>query len=106
MTRQKSFKVRVRARMSKTGESYTTARRHLLNRSDPAPAIAPATDVAMLRKLSDATLHQRTGRGLGLPRERAVEACRAPCRRLAGEALVIAVIVGVWHRTTGCARRG
>jgi hypothetical protein len=63
MTRQKSFKVRVRARMSKTGESYTTARRHLLNRREPAPAIAPATDVAMLSKLSDAALHQRTGRG-------------------------------------------
>ena len=30
MTKQKHFKERVRSRMAKTGESYTTARRHVL----------------------------------------------------------------------------
>ncbi len=30
MTQQKTFKRRVRARMAKTGESYTAARRQLL----------------------------------------------------------------------------
>ncbi|MDD9945464.1 MAG: DUF4872 domain-containing protein [Myxococcales bacterium] len=34
MTKQKDFKVRVRARMNKTGESYTTARAKLLRASD------------------------------------------------------------------------
>ena len=33
MTRQKSFKERIRARMDKTGESYTTARRHLIDKA-------------------------------------------------------------------------
>ncbi|RKN39661.1 hypothetical protein [Micromonospora endolithica] len=32
MTSHRAFKARVRARMTKTGESYTTARRHLLTR--------------------------------------------------------------------------
>lgn len=35
MTKQKHLKERVRARMSKTGESYTSARRHLLNDGNP-----------------------------------------------------------------------
>ncbi|MDK1476359.1 hypothetical protein QNO07_23580 [Streptomyces sp. 549] len=44
MTRQKSFKTRVRTRMTKTGESYTTARRQLLEKSGPsATATDPAT---------------------------------------------------------------
>ncbi|MGH3715024.1 MAG: DUF4287 domain-containing protein [Micromonosporaceae bacterium] len=62
MTTQKSFKSRVRGRMAKTGESYTTARRHLLTRTDPVPA-PPPVDVAMSRKVSDAALRERTGRG-------------------------------------------
>lgn len=33
MTKQKSFKTRVRTRMAKTGESYTAARRQLITRS-------------------------------------------------------------------------
>ena len=35
MTQQKTFKRRVRARMAKTGESYTAARRQLLTTSPP-----------------------------------------------------------------------
>ncbi|WP_196255660.1 hypothetical protein ACN26Y_22045 [Micromonospora sp. WMMD558] len=42
MTNQRAFKARVRARMDKTGESYTTARRHLLARMPAAPAEPPA----------------------------------------------------------------
>ena len=37
MTKQKSFKSRVRARMDKTSESYTAARRQLLAKSTPDP---------------------------------------------------------------------
>ena len=36
MTRQKSFKRRVRARMDKTGERYTAARRQLLAKAEAA----------------------------------------------------------------------
>lgn len=42
MTRQKSFKGRVRARMDKTAESYTTARRQLLAKASSAPEAAPS----------------------------------------------------------------
>ena len=35
MPTQKTFKTRVRTRMSKTGESYTTARQQLLRKADP-----------------------------------------------------------------------
>ena len=72
MTRQKTLKQRVRARMSKTGESYTTARAQLLRaprRSDPArrargpaPAASQAAPAAGDR-LSDATIHRATKRG-------------------------------------------
>ena len=45
MTKQKSFKSRVRARMDKTSESYTAARRQLLAKSTPDPE-APADQAA------------------------------------------------------------
>ncbi|MGH3328355.1 MAG: hypothetical protein ACRDPT_11270 [Streptomycetales bacterium] len=86
MTRQKSFKTRVRARMDKTGESYTTARRRLVDRANsapeqaaaaeqaaasaqsPIPAQTPATtgrpaDAIKPLHLPDAPLRERTGRG-------------------------------------------
>ncbi|MFF4879818.1 MULTISPECIES: hypothetical protein [unclassified Micromonospora] len=70
MTNQRSFKTRVRARMEKTGESYTTARRHLINRT-AAPTVAPAPDVspspapaaAQTERIADDLIHARTGRG-------------------------------------------
>jgi hypothetical protein len=34
MTRRRSLKRRIRARMARTGESYTTARRHVINRME------------------------------------------------------------------------
>lgn len=58
MTAQKTFKRRVRARMAKTGESYTAARAQLLAGDDSSP-------VADLPGLvcSDERIRARTGRG-------------------------------------------
>jgi len=54
MTAQRSFKRIVRARMEKTGESYTAARAALLAADEPeTPALAT----------SDAAIRERTGRG-------------------------------------------
>ena len=53
MTRQKSFKRLVRARMDKTGESYTAARAMLLAAAEEAPPLAT----------SDERIRERTGRG-------------------------------------------
>ncbi|MGL5824960.1 MAG: hypothetical protein ACRCYU_09110 [Nocardioides sp.] len=69
MTKQRSFKRLVRARMAKTSESYTTARRVLLTSSsgsEPATA-ADATDehaVDVPRLVTtDAAIRERTGYG-------------------------------------------
>ena len=72
MTRQKSFKGRVRARMDKTSESYTTARRQLLAKAGAAappadaPAPQPAAPVAdapgARRPYSDEVIRTNTGR--------------------------------------------
>ena len=74
MPTNKDFKKLVRARMSKTGEAYTTARAHLRKapatatvRSEPAtpaPAAAPApaaVDYAALAGMSDAAIEKATG---------------------------------------------
>jgi len=57
MTQQKDFKRVVRARMQKTGESYTTARLHLVKKEQ-----APAPDYAALAGLSDESVKKATGR--------------------------------------------
>jgi hypothetical protein len=57
MTQQKDFKRVVRARMQKTGESYTTARLHLVKNEE-----APAPDYASLAGLSDESVKKATGR--------------------------------------------
>jgi uncharacterized protein YndB with AHSA1/START domain len=59
MTRDRSFKRLVRARMDKTGESYTAARAALLA-EEPSPG-APAPGPALVT--SDAEIRRRTGRG-------------------------------------------
>ncbi|MCX5064568.1 DUF4287 domain-containing protein [Micromonospora lupini] len=46
MTNQRPFKARIRTRMAKTGESYTTARRQLINRASPQTASPPASPAA------------------------------------------------------------
>jgi hypothetical protein len=59
MTRQKSFKRLVRARMEKTGESYTAARAQLLVAAEEEPATNGRSPLAT----SDETIRRRTGRG-------------------------------------------
>jgi uncharacterized protein DUF4287 len=76
MTKQKSFKARVRARMDKTSERYSTARRQLLAKAtDAEPVEVPATDPeapatteatvdapGAVRPYSDEVLRANTGR--------------------------------------------
>jgi hypothetical protein len=57
VTRQRSFKRLVRARMEKTGESYTAARVKLLASEEPKAAEKPALAT------SDEAIRRRTGRG-------------------------------------------
>jgi len=60
MTANKDFKRLVRARMQKTGESYTAARAHFMpTRSKTAPL--PKVDYAGLAGRSDEIIKQRTG---------------------------------------------
>ncbi|MFI6783434.1 hypothetical protein [Micromonospora sp. NPDC050276] len=79
MTNQRSFKARVRTRMEKTGESYTTARRHLINRAaepaqestaasppaqtEPTAAAPPTAATAQTERIADELIRDRTGRG-------------------------------------------
>ena len=59
MTRQRTFKRRVRERMAKTGESYTSARRMLIANGDrPEPALAEFEP-----PVADARVVEATGRG-------------------------------------------
>ena len=73
MPRNKDLKRLVRARMKKTGESYTAARTQITKRpraKRPAAtgsprltnASAPAKDYATLASMSDATISEKTGR--------------------------------------------
>jgi uncharacterized protein YndB with AHSA1/START domain len=57
MTRQRSFKRLVRARMEKTGERYAAARAALLAAEEPKATDAPVLTV------SDEVIRRRTGRG-------------------------------------------
>jgi hypothetical protein len=57
MTRQRSFKRLVRARMEKTGESYTSARAKLLAVEEPKATEGPVLP------MSDDAIRRRTGRG-------------------------------------------
>jgi hypothetical protein len=56
MTEQRNLKRRVRARMAKTGERYTAARRHVVAEAEPEPFVADPG-------LADETLREKTGRG-------------------------------------------
>lgn len=53
MTRQQSFKRRVRGRMARTGESYTSARRQLLARAR-ARSEPPVSDLEMVHAVPTA----------------------------------------------------
>ena len=58
MTRQSTFKRKVRARMTKTGESYTAARRRLIEAGE-TPATNPT---AVEPRVSDDAVRNATGR--------------------------------------------
>ncbi len=62
MPQQKDLKRRIRSRMQKTGESYTTARAHLLAKRDRDPGPAEPPDLAARAGMSDAAVRARTGR--------------------------------------------
>src|SRR5688572_13732316 len=66
MPTQKLFKRRVRARMAKTGESYTAARHQLLRKAGEMDAVdspAPSTDVpAEAMQVSDEAMRRATGK--------------------------------------------
>jgi hypothetical protein len=73
MTRARALKSVIRTRLAKTGERYTTARRHVLAARTPAalravlaPAPTPSAAVPAASKgsVSDATSRAKTGRGL------------------------------------------
>lgn len=61
MTKQKAFKRRVRARMAKTGESYSSARRMLLPTPPRPVSIAPAAEP----RYPDSTVRAATGHDWG-----------------------------------------
>ena len=75
MTRARALKQVVRARVAKTGERYTTARRHILNtlklapsRDIPSPpesdrAVAPPAPAKRAGGISEAKIRQKTGHG-------------------------------------------
>ncbi|MFC9937972.1 hypothetical protein [Nocardiopsis alba] len=67
MTDHKFFKRRVRARMERTGESYTAARAHLIPAPAPTvderPASAGTGASTMRDRLSDARVAEATGHG-------------------------------------------
>ncbi|GAA1765647.1 hypothetical protein [Streptomonospora arabica] len=70
MTGNKSFKSRVRARMEKTGESYTAARRHLVGAAEDSAApdatapAGPRPEGVSALLPPDASVRERTGRGI------------------------------------------
>lgn len=61
MPTQKTFKQRVRTRMTKTGESYTAARGQLLRKATEPSASAPADEAELMT--SDAAMRRGSGRG-------------------------------------------
>jgi uncharacterized protein YndB with AHSA1/START domain len=65
MTSQKTFKQRVRARATRTGESYTAARAQLIRKADASADPPPAPlDTKLLAGVSEETMRDRTGRPL------------------------------------------
>lgn len=61
MPRQKDLKRLVRARMRKTGESYTAARAHLIKRSTPMSAPPAEARYAKSAGMSDDAVRTKTG---------------------------------------------
>ena len=61
MTRQKSFKERIRARMDKTGESYATARRQLIEKSEAEARKRRTPQTISSKRTSDEAVLKNTG---------------------------------------------
>jgi uncharacterized protein YndB with AHSA1/START domain len=61
MTRQRSFKERIRSRMDKTGESYATARRRLIEKAEAKTSNPGPATVSPNRKSEEAVI-TKTGR--------------------------------------------
>jgi hypothetical protein len=65
MTRARALKQVIRARAAKTGERYTTARRHILRELNDKPANTPAAPkTATKGAISDASSMKKTGHDL------------------------------------------
>lgn len=62
MTANKDQKQRIRARMEKTGESYTAARAVLLKQQHSLPSAAPKSQWPTLAGIADKTVKEKTGR--------------------------------------------
>jgi Domain of unknown function (DUF4287) len=62
MTRQKTFKERIRARMDKTGESYATARRRLIEKSEAEARKRRTPRTISPTRRSDDSVLKNTGR--------------------------------------------
>jgi len=62
MPREKDRKRIIRERMKKTGESYTTARVHVLSKKTSDRPAAPAIDLAALAGMKDDAIAAKTGR--------------------------------------------
>ena len=62
MPKNKDLKRLVRARMDKTGESYTTARAQLTKQQNETPEVVPPERYAEVAGMSDGALEAKTGR--------------------------------------------
>lgn len=116
MPRQKDLKRIIRARMKKTGESYTAARARIIAKRDKKPLAAPQIDYGALAGMSDDTIATRTGRTWRewvdvLDRERAADMPHREIARLVHDRYGIpnwwtqAVTVG-YERIKGLRQRG
>ena len=65
MTRARALKQAIRARAAKTGERYTTARRHILRElNSPVSPVSPVSPTSVKGGLSDAKALEKTGHDL------------------------------------------
>jgi len=103
MTKDKDLKRLTRARMRKTGESYTTARAHLLAHNEPTLEVSTGDnrDLATLAGMSDPAIEAKTGRTwaewVGLLDE--IEAAGMPHREIAQQVHQLWDIPGWWAQT-------
>lgn len=100
MPKQKDLKRLVRARMRKTGESYTAARAHI-TRSQKPPAVVPVSQYAALAGMSDDAVRAKTGRTWKqwVAVLDAVDAWRQPHRDIARHVLESYHVTSWWSQT-------